>query len=284
MNGMRKFLFFFICCYPPILFAQVTKEKKIISQMLTACEQIKGARFLMESSEKTKHGKTINKEIVVKYQAHPSRTYIYCIKPDAGTEVLWREGVMNNEALVNPNGFPYISLKLDLNNSLLRKDAHHTVKDIGFDYIRTMVSHYQTILGEKFYSCLTIADTIQWDGKKLVRLVFDYTDFAYSPYLVQKGEDVTSISHSHYINDYMVVCSNAKVDDFDDVKSNQTIRIPNCFGKKVVFGIDLNTMLPLLQEVYNENGLFEKYELKRFVINPKFDPAEFTPEYKGYNF
>jgi hypothetical protein len=281
---MKKLLFLLLWSFPPILLAQVNQEKKIISQMLTACEQMKGARFMMASSEKKKDGSTVYKEILVKHQARPVRTYIYCIKPDAGSEVLWREGIINDHALVNPNGFPYVSLKLDLNNSLLRKDAHHSVKEIGFDYIKSMVFHYEKLLGEKFYSYLTIADTIQWDGKRIMRLVFDYADFAYSPYVIQKDENLLTIALTNYVSEYMILCANEKVDDFNDVKENQTIRIPNCFGKKVVFGIDLNTMLPLLQEVYNEKGLFEKYELKSFVINPKFDPSEFTPEYKGYNF
>ena len=89
---------------------------------------------------------------------------------------------------------------------------------------------------------------------------------------------------SHYVNDFMIVCANETVKDFHDVSAKQTIRIPNCFGKKIVFGIDLNTKLPLLQEIYDEKGLFERYELKSFILDPKFDKEEFTSGYKGYHF
>jgi outer membrane lipoprotein-sorting protein len=281
---MRKTLFLFLFLFPALLVAQVDKEKKIITQMLTACDQMKGAKFLMASSERNKKGKMIYKEMLVKHQSHPSYTYLYCVQPDAGSEVLWREGIMNDEVMVNPNGFPYVTLKLHLQNTLLRKDGHHTVKDIGFDYIYTMVSHYQNSLGDKFYSYLKITDTIPWDGRKIIRVVFDYTDFTYIPYLVRKGENVTTISETNYINDCMILTANKEVDDFNDVKANQTIRIPNYIGRKIAFGIDLSTMLPLLQEVYDEKGLFERYELKSFIFNPKFEPDEFTPDFKDYHF
>jgi hypothetical protein len=191
---------------------------------------------------------------------------------------------MNNHVLINPNGFPFINLKLDPYNSLLRRDGHHTVKELGFDYILSMVNHYRTKLGDKFYSYLNIKDTIDWDGRKLICLVFDYTDFTYTPYTVKKGENVTTIGIRNYVNDYMIVSGNEKIKDYHDVKTGQQVVIPNCFGKKIIFGVDLKTMLPLLQEVYDDKGLFEKYELKSFVINPKFEPDEFTSSFKDYHF
>jgi hypothetical protein len=274
----------FLLLSPALLFAQNDKEKKIISQMLTACEEIKGAKYLIITNERKKSGKMDHSELLVKIKTHPNEIYVYSITPDPGAEALWREGKLNNNVLINPNGFPFINLKLNRYNSLLRKDSHHTIKDLGFDYILTTVRHYENKLGAKFYSYLSIADTIQWDGRKLLRLIFDYTDFAYLPYTVRKDENATTISMAHYVNDYMIVCANPHVNDFHDVKTNQEILIPNCFGKKIIFGIDLKTMLPLLQEVYDDKGLFERYELKSFVINPKFEPGEFTPEFKDYHF
>lgn len=281
---MRKCLFLLLFLYPVFLFSQIDKEKKIISQMTAACEQMKGAKYVIATTERKKSGKSDYNELLVKIKTHPMQIYVYSIKTNPGAEALWRDGEMSNHVLINPNGFPFINLRLDPYNTLLRKDGHHTVKELGFDYILSMVYHYQNVLGEKFYSYLSIADTIQWDGRKLVRLTFDYTDFIYVPYIVKKGENVSTISLMNYVNDYMIVCANEKVDDYHDLKTNQKIVIPNCFGKKIIFGIDLNTKLPLLQEVYDEKGLFERYELKSFLINPKFEPDEFTPSFKDYHF
>ena len=56
------------------------------------------------------------------------------------------------------------------------------------------------------------------------------------------------------------------------------------FARKIVFYVDLQSHLPLVQEIYDEKGFFEKYEYKSFVLNPAFDPQEFTSEYKDYGF
>jgi hypothetical protein len=281
---MRKSLFLFLLFFPALLFSQVSAEKKLLSQMLTACDQFQGAKYFNSITERKKNGETNKKELSVKIKAHPVQIYVYCLKPDSGAEVLWRSGELNNQALIHPNKFPYVNLKMELYNSLLRKDDHHTLRELGFDYIGSMIGHYRNKLGVKFYSYLSIKDTIQWEGRRLIRLVFDYTDFAYLPYTVKEGENASTIGIQNYVNEYMIVCANEKVKDFHDVKEGQQIVIPNCFGKKVIFGIDSETMLPLLQEVYDEKGLFEKYELKGFQFNPKFEADEFTPDFKGYHF
>ena len=281
---MRKVHFLFLLLFSVHLFAQVDKKKEIATQMLNACEKIQGAKYDVITTERKKNGSITVKKLQVKLKTHPKQIYIYCIQPDSSAEVLWKPAEMKNEALVNPNGFPYINLKLDLYSSTLRKDDHHTIKELGFDYIYSMVTHIKNKLGDKFYSYLSIADTIQKDGRKLARIVFDYTDFAYIPYIIKKGENATTIAIMNDINEYMIVCANKNVKDFHDVKEGQQIVIPNCFGRKIIFGIDVETKLPLLQEVYDEKGLFERYELNNFILNPKFAEDEFTPDFKDYHF
>jgi outer membrane lipoprotein-sorting protein len=46
----------------------------------------------------------------------------------------------------------------------------------------------------------------------------------------------------------------------------------------------MTTWLPLKQLIYDSKGLYEKYEMKSFMLNPPFSDAEFTPEYKDYKF
>ncbi len=281
---MSKFLFSVLLLLPTLIFSQIDKERAAVSAMLSACEKMQGAKYTVTTTERKKNGSTSVKKLQVKIKTHPRQIYLYCIQPDSGAEVLWKPAEMGNEALVNPNGFPYVNLKLNLYNANLRKDDHHTIKELGFDFIRSMVANISNKLGDKFYSYLSIADTIQKDGRKLALIVFDYSDFAYVPYTVKEDENVTSIAILNNLNEYMIVSANKKVKDFHDVKEGQQILIPNCFGKKIVFGIDVETKLPFLQEVYDEKGLFEKYELKNFILNPKFAEDEFREDFKDYHF
>jgi outer membrane lipoprotein-sorting protein len=36
--------------------------------------------------------------------------------------------------------------------------------------------------------------------------------------------------------------------------------------------------------IYDEKGLYEKYEFSSFILNPKFDGEEFNPANKKYKF
>ena len=56
------------------------------------------------------------------------------------------------------------------------------------------------------------------------------------------------------------------------------------YAKKSVVYIDRINYLPLKQEMYDDKGLFEKYEFLNLKINPTIYEEEFTEGFKDYNF
>ncbi len=52
-----------------------------------------------------------------------------------GPEVLWIAGANNGNAIVNPGTFPYITLNLDPMGSIMRKNQHHTINELGMEYV-----------------------------------------------------------------------------------------------------------------------------------------------------
>jgi outer membrane lipoprotein-sorting protein len=48
--------------------------------------------------------------------------------------------------------------------------------------------------------------------------------------------------------------------------------------------LDKKTFLPHIQVVYDENGLFEQYEMYNVEINPYFAPDEFSTSNKNFGF
>jgi len=73
----------------------------------------------------------------VKLQKEPFCFYNYIIKPDIGVEILFTH--KNKYAFINPNGFPFINLKLDPSGKLIRRNQHHTLFDAGFDNFKNIV-------------------------------------------------------------------------------------------------------------------------------------------------
>lgn len=251
--------------------------------MLAACDDLKTASFNLLSTERLKDGTFHKSEILVKLQRNPRDVYIYCINPNPGAECLWRAGELNNLLLINPNGFPFFNLKLHSHNGLLRQNQHHTVEEIGFDYIAEVFRHYIRQDGDKIFDSFSVDSTAEFDGHQCEVLTYENSGYGFENYTVKQKENVTSIADANYVSDYMLLEVN-KIRNYDAVKNGQQIKIPITYGKKIVLYLDLNNHLPLLQLIYDEKGLFEKYEFKSFVLNPKFTQDDFNPDNKKYGF
>jgi len=264
--------------------SQVGQEKQVLTQMMSACENMKSASFILTTTERIKSGNIEKGELFVKQQRNPMRMYVHMYAPRVGIEILYRQGEWNNNLYISPHSFPYVNLKLSPNSLLVREESHHTVCDIGFDYLMKMIGHYKAVMGEKLFDYLVLGDTINFDSHRCLRMDFDYPDFGYSIQAVKEGENVVDIASRNFVNEYMIICANKNVKDIDDVESGQQLRIPNMFGRKITFYVDLKTMLPLVQEIQDEQGFFERYEYKSFLLNPVFDPSEFTTAFKDYGF
>jgi hypothetical protein len=258
--------------------------KTVFNKMLDACDRNRGVKFTLHSIERLQNGKMSESTMLIKYQVEPLQIYLYCVHPSAGTEALYREGWLNNRLYIHPNGFPYVNLKLSPFSSLVRKDTHHTIYQIGFQYIATMIHFYVGMYGDRFFRYLNIKDTVTFDNRKCIHLVFEFREYQQLRYTVLAGETVSTIAEKFHLNDYSILLLNPDVNDYDAVKPGQEIRIPNFYNRRVDFYVDQLTNLPLIQEVYDDKGLFERYELKSFVNEPDFSAEEFTPVFAGYSF
>ena len=264
--------------------SQDDQARTLLKKMLDACDDVRSAKFILNSTERELNGKMERSEIIIKMQTAPLKIYLYMIHPNPGAECLWKKDESNNRVLVNPNGFPYVNLKLSPYNSLLRQDSHHLIPEIGFNYIASMTKYYMNKMSDSFFSYLQLTDTLLWDNRTCYELTFDFTSFQYVDYTVKMSETLTSIAAQFHLSDFVLLRSNRKVSDYDFVKPGQVIKIPNFYNRKIVFYIDHLNYLPLVQTVYDEKGLFEKYELKSFILNPVVQPEEFQSSYPDYGF
>jgi hypothetical protein len=264
--------------------AQKNVERELVKKMLLSCTALKSAKFTLKSAERLVNGNFSYSELIVKLETVPRKVYLYCVNPNAGTEVLWKQGWIGEKLYISPTGFPYVNIRLSPYSSLVRKDSHHTVYEIGFDYVSEMIQYYQKAYGEKFYTYINIIDTVQWDNHTCYQLSFDFTDFSTYEYTVKTGETITSIATRLHLNDYSLLLYNSSVSDYDEIEQGQVIKVPNFYNRRVDFFIDAITFLPLRQEIYDAKGLYEKYEMKSFLHNPKFNAEEFSTEYAEYKF
>jgi hypothetical protein len=254
--------------------------KEIIFKTTKAMRDVQSLKYNLKIIERGKKGYNYN-ESAVKFNHKPRKLYLY-IK---GIEVLWTESKSNGKALIRPNSFPYFNLNLDPMGSLMRQDQHHTLNEMGFDYLSSIIEYAAIKRGDKFDYFFKLEGEEHYNNRPCYKITVNNKDFTYYNYTVGDNESITSIARKLFISEYMILELNPKLDDyFDILKKGQLIKVPNWYAKHVVLYIDLLYFLPVGIRVSDDKSLFEEYNYFFMQVNPKFEEDEFTRYYKGYKF
>ncbi len=257
----------------------ISGNRELIDKIFEAVDNIKTMRFNLQCNERIK-GRMTHYESKVKLQVSPRKLYLSL----KGPEVLWIQGQNNGDALVNPGAFPYMNLNLDPYGSLMRKDQHHTIHEMGFQYLADILKDGLKRAGDKLDKYFVIVGDEKLDGRDCYKLAISFPDFAWETYKVKKGENLTTIARKLRVSEYMVLMNNSKISWYNDVKEGQNIFVPNAYGKLTILLIDKEYMVPVSNEVFDDKGLFETYKYFDLQINTPIPAEEFSKTYKGYNF
>src|SRR5688572_29325047 len=95
------------------------KNIRTLHQKISALERI-DKQFVSASSE-------------IKLQTHPRK--LYFINRSKKLEILYNSDLYGNKAVVKPHVFPYLTLTLDPNGNIMRKNQHYTINELGYDFI-----------------------------------------------------------------------------------------------------------------------------------------------------
>ncbi|WP_317191802.1 DUF1571 domain-containing protein [Fulvivirga marina] len=259
---------------------QTLSGPEVTQKMFAATKDIKTLIYRMKKIERIK-GEMTTQVSFVKLIREPFKVYTKQEYPNDGLEVLFKEG--DNSALINPNGFPWLNLKLDPHGNRMRKEQHHTIHNAGYDHVVSILEHLFTKYNAEIHSLTSLESTI-WNSKPCWKVEFQNPNFKYSKYTVGPNETVNSIADKYKLSSYMILEVNKSINDYDDITEGQIITIPNDYSPKMSLMIDKEIMVPLVMKVYDDKGLYEHYEFSDIKINPTITDAEFTEEYPDYGF
>lgn len=249
-------------------------HKEIIMEMLVAIKNIKTLTYISKTTERI-NGGLFRSVKEIKYHSLPVKCYILMKSPNQSAELLFVEGANNNKAIYNPNGFPYFKLNLDPMGSLMRKNNHHTIYEVGFKTIAKIITK---IYKEENFLFINKGEIV-WNNRKCYRFLIKNNDFKLISHIVKKNETIRSIAQKYSISEYMILELNKELDDFDnDLILNQKILIPTTYAKNIELYIDKKTLLPIFQKIVDDKGLYEQYEYTNLVLNPIISDEEFIPE------
>jgi outer membrane lipoprotein-sorting protein len=251
----------------------------LLYQMMDSARAVKGFKSVISKTERIQ-GKMITQESLVKVKRNPYLLYVRQLQPKEGVEILCNREC--EKALINTNGFPWLNLTLDPFGQLMRKNQHHTVHDTGFDLLVRILESELRI--DDANQVLTADPRAVWDNKSVYRVEMLNKDFKYVKYKVRPGEDISHIADRLNVNGYAILEANSECNDYEDVVAGQIIIVPSNYAYKMILLLDKKTMLPVQINVFDDDGLFEEYIYRQFVLNPVFASNEFEADFLEYSF
>ena len=250
---------------------------QLISRLTASIQALSSIRCNAEARERVGN-KTAPDFTAMKIAYHPYRVYL---KNRKGVEVLYVAGQNNNDAMVYPAAFPYITLNLDPNGSLMRKGQHHTVLQAGFGMIADLLNGPDGKADNAYTRSFRYAGDSTAQGQPCYVLRSDYPQFRYVAYRVGKGETISSVADRFGCGEYRITeRNNLSVDS--KLSEGQVLQVPNAYGRRVLVVVNAKTYLPASVTVYDERGLYEQYNFLDVVANQPIPAAEFSKDYKGY--
>lgn len=256
-----------------------TSAKDVLNNLIESIGKVKTLRYNLQCNERIK-GKMQHTESSVKLQVSPRKLYISV----RGPELIWIEGANNGNALVNPGSFPYINLNLDPNGSLMRKDQHHTINEMGLQYLAEILKDGIKRAGDNFDKHFVLLGEEKYDGRMCYKVSISFSDFSWNSYTVKAGENMTTIARKLHVSEYLILENNTKYSWYSDVKPGDVIQVPDAYAKYTLLLIDKELLLPVNNKIFDDKGLFETYEYYNLKVNTPILPEEFTKDYKDYHF
>ncbi len=259
--------------------------RRIMEDMIVHMGLVTSASARVKRLERLPDGSMISGEMEFKAMFEPRfKAYIHVNAPKEGTEVLYIDGSNDNNAVVNPNGFPWINVNLDPEGSSMMENQHHSLKCLGFKFTENIVRHIHDTQIEDFDKHVLYMGEQKWNNRTVhvIKLVFE--EYGPVKYTVKDVKNLCELERKIFVPAAKILDMNPGMDDYWDIKPGQVINVPNYYGKESVFMIDKENLLPIVQIISDEKGIFEKYEYHDLKVNPRFNTAEFTKTYPGYNF
>lgn len=277
-----------VFCFVTFVFinvtAQVNTPFEVIEKMFEAIDNNNNLKGSLLSEERL-NGFYQKNHIEFKLSNKPRTIYIKSVAPNKGVEILYNPSLFGeNRAYVNPNKFFVPNVKLSLQNRLLLDKRHHTLVNLGFEFLKEVFTNAFDRAGEEIDSIMHYKGIIQFDGKACYEIEIVDPTYSTINYTVLKGEDIFSISSKLLISEYSIIEMNETVDSFWDLSEGDIITVPTSYAPKTTLYINKENYLPVMQLMEDDKGLFEKYEFKNLKLVKTYGANEFDPDFDAYAF
>lgn len=264
---------------PPTPPADKLTTEQLLTHLTAAIEGMKSLRCTVKAQERL--GTTYQQaRTALKLTYNPQRVYL---RTQKGVEALWVQGQNDGDAWVYPNAFPYVTLSLDPNGTLMRRNQHHSILDAGFGTIADIIRSSGKRQDRAFEQSFRYAGDSTVLGRPCHVLRSSFPQFRYVPYTPTKPETVAQIADKFGCGEYRILERNGlSVEKL--VPAGKQLQVPNGYGRRTLVCVDQKSFLPVSVQVIDDKGLFEKFDFVDVVANQPIPTEEFTKDFEGYKF
>ena len=249
----------------------------LISRLSAAIENLRYLRCSVRAQERV-GGKVNHASSKMKLTFKPLRVYI---KNQKNIEVLWVTGQNDGDAWVYPASFPYVTVSLDPNASLMRRNQHHTALQAGFGTIADLLRTSGLRQDHGFSRSFRYVGDSTLQGRACYVLRSDFPQFKYVAYRAGRNETLGTVADRFGCGEFRIMERNG-LSPGATVAEGKVLQVPNAYGRRTIVCVDPKTYLPMLIQVVDDKGLFEKFEFSDVIANQQIPAEEFTRNYKGY--
>lgn len=245
---------------------------KILSVMFDSIKNVRTASYNIKALERIE-GKYSTANSFVKIQTKPK--IIYFRNEKKKLSILYAEGENNNMALVKAKMLFNTTLKLDPTGSVMRKNQHYTIMNLGFDFIGKTIATALIKEKEHLATELKYLGREQLNNMEVHKIGYLDKNYSITDYIVGEGESVSSIAIKLNLSDYAIRSYNDLHSYHGTIKKGRILKVPNNYCKAMTLCIDTKTGLPVGITTIDEVGLYENYEYYNLKINPVFSKSDF---------
>lgn len=256
----------------------------IIESMRAAINKISKSSFELHSKERfgTEY---VSKKMKFHIQASPRKVYMKDL--DKGVELLYVDGWNSNRGYINPNGFPWINISLSIFDSKVVAENHHTLEDSGLSFVNVLLAGFEKTVaqhGKTKSSLYSYKGDVTYEGATCYKIqIVPPVEFKYINYTLTEDLTLMQLSRKIVASDYLIKEKN-NLNYTKVIKKGTQLVVPNAYAKYVEVYIDKKTYMPVVQILYDDKGLLEKFEYKKLSTAPNFAANEFTTDCTSYGF
>lgn len=272
-----------LCAFVAVLASGTSTDHtptRLLGAMYDSIQKVQTVRMKIYAVERVER-KYLTANSEIKVQTKPRK--VYFVNRARRIEVLYDGASGEPRALVKPNMFPYIPMLLDPAGSLMRKNQHYTIHELGFEFIGKSVA--LTIKKDKDgIANFRYHGRVKHNGYHCHLIEYENRNYGFVDYKVGEKESATYIAYKLCVNDYLLRYRNNLLNDFGYLKRGRILKVPSLYCRRAVIYLDEKMMLPVSISLYDDKGLFESYDFSEIEVNKPFRSDEFTRGYPDYDF